>query len=221
MQIKNKWVIHETHDDGYFVGHSEGVPVFEPLTSRTRTYQTKGYAMKAIGQIKRIECQDYVPEYIENREVPDIPKDKPSNSKETCCLCDELHKLCDKYNISFGDESQGFGAELADLARKYRKIIPDVPADKPSDPKMTVAGDESEWETVFVCAVPPREQGGKVTFSKIALCRRQVGDREIFGVRAFDGKLYSAGFGGGETALRCFLEEYYNYLLPRVTRESR
>ncbi len=81
MLIKNKWVIHETHDDGYFIGHSNGFPLFESLSSRTRTYQTKGYAMKAISKIKKVECQEYAPEYIENIEVPDVPKNKPKNEK--------------------------------------------------------------------------------------------------------------------------------------------
>lgn len=114
--------------------------------------------------------------------------------------------------------------ECCEFAVEYIKSeeVPDVPQDKPSEPpKMALVNDASEWETVFVCAVPPRELGGSAVFSKIELCRRQVGDREIFGVLAADGKLYSAGLGGGETALRRFLEEYYNYLLPRVTRESR
>lgn len=164
MLITNKWVVREVHGDGYFAGGRS----CEPLTSRTRRYRTRSNAQRAINQIKRLECQEFVPEYIENREVPDVPKDKSSEP-----------------------------------------------------PKMAVVNDASEWETVFVCAVPPRELGGAATFSKIALCRRQVGDREIFGVLAADGKLYSAGLGGGETALRRFLEEYYNYLLPRVTRESR
>ncbi len=30
----------------------------------------------------------------------------------------ELHLLCDKYNVSFGGESKGFGAELATIADK-------------------------------------------------------------------------------------------------------
>ena len=114
--------------------------------------------------------------------------------------------------------------EYCEFAVEYieSEEVPDVPQDKsPEPPRMAVVEDASEWETVFVCAVPPKELGGAVTFSKIELCRKQVGDREIFGVRAADGKLYSAGLGGGETALRRFLEEYYNYLLPRVTRESR
>lgn len=167
MLIEKKWVVRETRDNLYYV-KGDVHPVFEPLSSRTRIYKAKNNAEGAIRQIERLESCEYAPEYIECKEVPDIPQDKP-----------------------------------------------------PEPPKMAVVEDVSEWETVFVCAVPPREPGGEATFSKVALCRRQVGDREIFGVRTADGKLYSAGLGGGETALRRFLEEYYNYLLPRVTRESR
>lgn len=100
--------------------------------------------------------------------------------------------------------------------------VPDVPKDKPPEPpKMVPVYDDSEWEEVLVCAVPPRKPGDAATLSKIALCRRQTGGREIFGVKTADSSLYSAGFGEGETALRRFLEEYYKYLLPRVTRERR
>lgn len=34
-------------------------------------------------------------------------------------LCDDkLRELCEKYNVSFGDESKGFGADLAALPEK-------------------------------------------------------------------------------------------------------
>lgn len=223
MEIKDKWVVHEIRDNLYFTGmNHENYPVLESLNSKVRQYNSKRAAECAIRRIEEsgIECCEFIAEYIKLEEIPDVSDDTAPG--ETCDLYDELHKLCDKYNVSFDSESQGLGAELADLARKYRKNIPDVPADKPSDPpKMTVAENESEWTTVFVCAAPPREPGGTATFSKIALCRKQIGDREIFGVRALDGKLYSAGFDGGETALKRFLEEYYNYLLKRVTRGEK
>ncbi len=43
---------------------------------------------------------------------------------------------------------------------------------------------------------------------------------EMFGVKKEDGKIYSAGFGGGEKALRVFCEYCFDFLLPRVTRQE-
>ncbi|MCM1275500.1 MAG: hypothetical protein NC299_09050 [Lachnospiraceae bacterium] len=102
--------------------------------------------------------------------------------------------------------------------------VPDVPADtvpEETPPKLAEVGDPSGWEAVFACAKPPtlteEIERLPVKFAKIALCRKVIANKEIFGVSTADGKLYSAGIGGGEAALRFFLEEYYNYLLPRVT----
>ncbi len=108
-----------------------------------------------------------------------------------------------------------------------REDVPDVPADTVPDKPMPVLAevkDPNGWEKVFACAKPPTvndEIGGRAAkFAKITLCRKIVANHEMFGVIAQDGKLYSAGIGGGEAALRYFLEEYYNYLLPRVTMEG-
>ncbi|MBD5128471.1 MAG: hypothetical protein HDT43_00875 [Ruminococcaceae bacterium] len=223
MLIENKWVVYDSKDNVYYYGDdSDDRPVMGTLDSRVHRYKSEVGAKRAINHIlkkgsERTEFSLLKPLYIQSQEVPDVPKDKPK-----CDLYNELHKLCDKYNISFGSESQGFGAELADLARRYPENIPEAPQDEPPEPpKTAVVANTSEWETVFACAAPPREPGGEAKFSKIALCRKQIGDREIFGVRALDGKLYSAGFDGGETALKRFLEEYYNYLLKRVTRGEK
>lgn len=109
-----------------------------------------------------------------------------------------------------------------------REEVPNVPEDKPSDkgentaPVLAEVKEPDGWGTVYACAKPPTLDDEiarrPVKFAQIALCRTVIAGREIFGVIAADGKLYSAGFGGGETALRFFLEEYYKYLLPRVTR---
>lgn len=104
-----------------------------------------------------------------------------------------------------------------------REEVPDVPDDKTA-PVLAEVKDPSGWGTVFACAKPltlDDEIAGKsVHFMKISLCRKVIANREVFGVITKDGKLYSAGIGGGETALRFFLEEYYKYLLPRVTRKG-
>ncbi len=108
-----------------------------------------------------------------------------------------------------------------------REEVPDVPADTVPDksvPALAEVKEPNGWERVFACAKPPTvndEVGGKTAkFAKIALCRKVVANHEMFGVIARDGKLYSAGLGGGEAALRFFLEEYYNYLLPRLTMKG-
>jgi len=108
-----------------------------------------------------------------------------------------------------------------------REEVPDVPVDTAPDksmPELAEVKDPNGWEQVFACAKPPtfdNETGRKASeFAKITLCRKVIANHEMFGVIARDGKLYSAGIGGGEAALRYFLEEYYNYLLPRVTMKG-
>lgn len=109
-----------------------------------------------------------------------------------------------------------------------REEVPDVPEDKPSGksentaPALAEVKDPSDWGIVFACAKPltldDELAGRSVKFAQISLCRTVIANQEVFGVIAADGKLYSAGIGGGEAALKFFLEEYYKYLLPRVTR---
>lgn len=119
------------------------------------------------------------------------------------------------------------GIEYCEFVPEYIKCenVPDVPKDEPDkDLEMREVTNPSGWEDVFACAkpIPTSAQllGQTVTFLNIRLCRKTIGNREIFGVYAADGKLYSAGLDGGETALKRFLEEYYNYLLPRVSRQT-
>lgn len=104
-----------------------------------------------------------------------------------------------------------------------REVVPDVPVDtvpNKSMPVLTEVKDPIGWEKVFACAKPPALIERPVKFAKISLCRTIIENKEVFGVIAHDGKLYSAGIDGGEAALRFFLEEYYKYLLPRVTMEG-
>ena len=76
--------------------------------------------------------------------------------------------------------------------------------------------DSRGWQEVYGFAVP-----GTDKFSKIRLCINAVNGIELFGIKKDDGKIYTAGFGGGEKALRCFCEACYDFLLPRVTRQER
>lgn len=111
-----------------------------------------------------------------------------------------------------------------------REEVPDVPEDEipkkaeNTAPALAEVKDPSGWGIVFACAKPltldDEFAGRPVKFAQISLCRTVIANREIFGVIAADGKLYSAGIGGGEAALKFFLEEYYKYLLPRVTRKG-
>ena len=71
------------------------------------------------------------------------------------------------------------------------------------------------WREVYGFAVP-----GTSNFGKIRLCLNNVNGIEVFGVKDNEGKLYSAGYGGGEKALRQFCKMCYEYLLPRVTRQQ-
>lgn len=83
---------------------------------------------------------------------------------------------------------------------------------------LVVVKDRSGWVPVFAGASPPSIAHSDARFADITLYCKRVGEREMFGVLARDGELYSAGFGGGEVALDLFLREYRNYLLPRVSR---
>lgn len=83
---------------------------------------------------------------------------------------------------------------------------------------LVIVKDRSGWVPVFAGASPPSIAHSDARFADITLYCKRVGDREMFGVLARDGELYSAGFGGGEVALDFFLREYRDYLLPRVSR---
>lgn len=74
--------------------------------------------------------------------------------------------------------------------------------------------DPNGWREVYGFAVPGTEK-----FSKIRLCLKVKDGMELFGLKKEDGKIYSAGFGGGEKVLRVFCEACYDFLLPRVTRQ--
>ncbi len=119
--------------------------------------------------------------------------------------------------------------EYCEFVAEYIKCeeVPDVPNDvssRDTTPALTEVRDASVWEKVFACAKPPtiteETERKPAKFAKITLCRAILSNEEVFGVITMDGKLYSAGIGGGETALRFFLEEYYKYLLPRVKRKG-
>lgn len=77
MEIKNQWVVHERRDDLYFCGLKDDCPVLEPLNSKVRQYKSKRAATCAISRIldSHIECCDFVPMYIECKEVPDITEE--------------------------------------------------------------------------------------------------------------------------------------------------
>lgn len=119
------------------------------------------------------------------------------------------------------------GIEYCDFTAEYIEYadVQDVSED-PKQESLVLAEvkDLSGWEKVFAFAKPPTLSDElakkKVRFADISLCRKGIANQEIFGVVTLDGKLYSAGIGGGETALKFFLEEYYKYLLPRVTRKG-
>lgn len=81
--------------------------------------------------------------------------------------------------------------------------------------ELAEVSDPSGWKEVYAFAVP-----GTENFSKIRLCMNNANGVEMFGVKKEDGKIYSAGFGGGEKALRVFCEYCFDFLLPRVTRQE-
>lgn len=119
--------------------------------------------------------------------------------------------------------------EYCDFCAKYieRLEVPDAPETPESQERPTSAEngglvevqDTSGWIPIFMGASPPNAARRDYWFSKIALCFKRIGEKEVYGVQASDGKLYSAGIDGGEVALNLFLEEYRKYLLPRVTRK--
>ena len=145
------------------------------------------------------------------------------NSRVRVYKSEKAAKSAIRYIYGTGSER----VEFCDLRAVYieHEDVPDAPDDEPDkDSELREVTDPSGWEDVFACAKPipnsAQQLGQTVSFLNIRLCRKTIGNREIFGVYAADGKLYSAGLDGGEIALKRFLEEYYNYLLPRVSRQS-
>lgn len=144
------------------------------------------------------------------------------NSRVRTYKSEKSTKSAIRYIYGMGSER----VEFCDLRAVYieHEDVPDVPEDEPDkDSELREVTDPSGWEDVFACAKPvsnsAQQLGQTVTFLNIRLCRKTIANREIFGVYTADGKLYSAGIDGGELALKRFLEEYYNYLLPRVSRK--
>lgn len=145
------------------------------------------------------------------------------NSRVRTYKSEKSAKSAVRYISGTGSER----VEFCVLRAVYIKCedVPDAPDDEPDKgPEMREVTDWSGWEDVFACARPiskPEQELGKlVDFLKIRLCRKTIANVEIFGIRTADDRMYSAGVDGGELALRRFAEEIYNYLLPRVSRQS-
>lgn len=118
------------------------------------------------------------------------------------CAIDRISEISEGYNFVAKHIEQ--------------KEVPD--ADENTDKhmnRMAEVTDAAGWKEVYGFAVP-----GTDKFAKIKLCLKELNGIEIFGVKKSDGKLYSAGFNGGEAALKCFCKECYGYLLPRVTQQK-
>lgn len=148
---------------------------------------------------------------------------KSLNSRVRTYKSEKAAKSAVRYIYGMGSERVEF-SELSAVYIKHEDV-PDAPDDEPDKgPEMREVTDWSGWEDVFACARPisksEQELGKLVDFLKIRLCRKTIANVEIFGIRTADDKLYSAGIEGGELALRRFSEEIYNYLLPRVSRQS-
>lgn len=125
-----------------------------------------------------------------------------------------------------GIEYCEFVAEYIECA-DVQDVSSDIPQENPESekPAFTEVTDWSSWEKVLAFAKPltiaDEVAGKKIRFAKIMLCRTIITNQEIFGVIARDGKLYSAGIGGGKNAVDYFLDEIRNYLFERVTRGER
>lgn len=106
-------------------------------------------------------------------------------------------------------------SEYYNFITKYieNQEVPDDEIEAIASELVEVA-DPSGWKEVYGFAVPGTEK-----FSKIRLCLKVKDGLELFGLKKADGKIYSAGFGGGEKALRVFCDACYDFLLPRVTRQ--
>ncbi len=139
-----------------------------------------------------------------------MPEPKPlssrtrmySSRKAAGCAIDRISEISEGYNFVAVFIEQ---MEAPDVGEN---------ADKPIC-QMTEVTDLAGWKEVYGFAVPRTD-----SFASIRLCLKVLNGLEIFGVKTRDGKLHSAGFGGGEKALKCFCEQCYEYLLPRVTKQE-
>ena len=202
MIIENKWVVHDRRDDVYYTGDDEsGGPVLESLNSRVRTYKNERGAKGAIRHIQfsgseKSEFCELEAVKIEKEEVKDVEVENPARPPDEPQL--EMVE-----NVSGWETVYGFAFPIERLETLFYE-----------DEKIRTS--EKFSETRF------RKQTVAVgDFGKIFLCRKVVGKREMFGVKCADGKIYSAGFGGGAVVLEKFCEECKTYLLPRVTKEVK
>lgn len=122
-----------------------------------------------------------------------------SSQRAANCAIDRICGLCEGY----------------DFIAKYIGCleVPDIEEVKSKE--LTEVENAQDWKEVYGFAVP-----GTTKFNNIRLCLLNNNGLEVFGVKDKDGKLYSAGFGGGEKALKRFCKLCYEYLLPRVTRQD-
>lgn len=209
MLIENKWVVYDSKDDVYYTGDNDnGDPVLESLNSRVRTYKNEKGAKGAIRHIEYSgrECVEFCKlkaVYIERQEVFDVPKDvkeNPPDKPESAANRPKFVEVKEPtdweevYGFAFPMESLTFLCTLDDYLRASKRL-----------------------KEMKYCKSTVRIGD----FSSIKLCRKKVGDREIFGVIAADGKLYSAGLNGGAAALEKFCDECRKYLMPRVTRGEK
>lgn len=75
MVVQRKWVIRETRTNTYFRGmNADDYPICERLDSRTKLYKSEKSAKMAMNRIGSREYCDFVVEYIESKEVPDVPQ---------------------------------------------------------------------------------------------------------------------------------------------------
>lgn len=206
MQIENKWVVYDLADDVYYTGDDvNGNPVLESLNSRVRIYKNEKGANGAIRHIEhsgseRVEFCKLKAIYIKRWEVPDIPEDMKDVPTDKSEAAPDTPKLVEVKQPVGWQEVYSFAFPMESLVQLKNKDD-------------HIRASEKLREMKYC-----KSTVGIGDFSSVKLCRKMVGDREMFGVIAADGKLYSAGFGGGAAALEKFCDECRNYLMPRVTR---
>ena len=206
MLIENKWAVYDGRDNVYYTGDDDsGAPVLESLNSRVRTYKNEKGAKGAIRHIQfsgseRVEFCELKAVYIERQEVPDVPEDVKDDHSDKPEAIPDTPKLVEVKEPVDWQEVYSFAFPMESLIQLRNEDNYIRASQKLSEAKYCKG-------TI-----------GVGDFSSIKLCRKVVGDREMFGVIATDGKLYSAGLGGGAAALEKFCDECRNYLMPRVTR---
>ena len=220
MLIENQWVVHDDSEDTYFAGlrditNPEGepirdletgdvkqAPIMDALNSRVRTYKNERGAKQAVRKIIDASIGDHTVSrnfeviYIERQEVPDVPEDPKDNTPDK----PEPQKFTEVKDPEGWYEVYGFAFPLESLIT-LRSLDGNIRASETFKQLKYCKGSIAVGD-----------------FSAIKLCRKVVGDREMFGVIAADGKLYSAGIGGGAAALDKFCDECRKFLMPRVTR---